>query len=330
MQDQKKRSVPTVFIAGAGCSRGTLDGNECLRPPTAKDFVTDLKSRVPEWAGEYPEISKVVKHLERTPQHVGLEELWTCIDLHAKFPEAFPVLWEPRGPVVRELKSLLVRMYGSSCDELADKVSSTDPCTVATIAKEIQAGDSLISFNYDTVIERIVRHLSTTELRHGKDLRPGTIRFAKPHGSASWPIGSLNYRLTDGEPMWDSLHHADVKNHGGPDPLLLGAVPLKSELIFEVQEYYGARPVFEVIREQWRTVANAVGTAERIVVLGYSFPKEDTYGRFFFREGMTMRNSDLPLQVDFYNRSGDQSAIQDVFPKANPICFKGPVTPAAV
>ena len=74
MHDQKKISVP-VFIAGAGCSRDTLDGNECLRPPTAKDFVTDLNSRVPEWAGEYPEISKVVKHLERTPQYVGLEEL---------------------------------------------------------------------------------------------------------------------------------------------------------------------------------------------------------------------------------------------------------------
>ena len=136
--------------------------------------------------------------------------------------------------------------------------------------------------------------------------------------------------MTDGEPLLDSLDHEQVKQRCGPDALLLGAVPLKSELIFEVQEYYRTGRVFEVIREQWRTVANAVGTAERIVVLGYSFPKEDTYGRFFFREGMTMRNSDLPLQVDFYNRSGDPSAIQDVFPKANPICFKGPVTPAAV
>ena len=185
--------MPTVFIAGAGCSRGTLDGHECLRPPIAKDFVTDLKSRVPDWAVEYPGISKVVEHIEKTTQDVGLEELWTCIDLHAKFPEAFPISWEPRGPVVRELKSLLVRMYGSSCDQLADMVSSTDPCTVATIAREIQAGDSLISFNYDTVIERIVRRLSTTELRHGKDLKSGTIRFASrmdrlPGRLDSWTI----------------------------------------------------------------------------------------------------------------------------------------------
>ncbi|MBI3681771.1 MAG: hypothetical protein HY235_15430 [Acidobacteria bacterium] len=229
------------------------------------------------------------------------------------------------------MKSVLVRTYGRSCDELANKVSDTDSCTVvASVAKEIKAGDSLISFNYDTVIERIVTNLKKT-LRHGKDLKPGTIRFAKPHGSGSWPIGSLDYHVTDGEPLLISLDHEEVKQRCGPDPLLLGAVPLKSELIFEVQEYYRASRVFEVIREQWRAVANAVGTAERIVVLGYSFPKEDTYGRFFFREGMSMRKPlDLPLHVDFYSLSGDQKAIQEVFPTAKPICFKGPVTPAAV
>ena len=299
--------MSTVFIAGAGCSRGTLDGHECLRPPIAKDFVTDLKSRVPEWAVEYPEISKVVEYLKKTTQHIGLEELWTCIDLHAKFPEAFPIPWTPRGQVVWELKRLLVRLYGRTCDALADDVSESDCSTVAAIARRIETGDSLISFNYDTVVERVVKNLSGKMLRHGKDLRPGTIRFAKPHGSASWIIRNLNYRLSDGEPIWDSVTEADVKL--GTDPLLLGAVPLKSELIFEVQEYYRAIRVFEVIREQWRTLANAVATAERIVVLGYSFPKEDTYGRFFFREGMSMRTPlDLPLHVDFYSLSGDQKA----------------------
>ena len=69
--------MATLFIAGAGCSRGTLEAHECLRPPIAKDFVTDLKTRVPDWASEYPAIKKVVEHLEKTGQHVGLEELWT-------------------------------------------------------------------------------------------------------------------------------------------------------------------------------------------------------------------------------------------------------------
>jgi len=40
---QTQRIMATLFIAGAGCSRGTLDRYKCIRPPIAKDFVTDLK-----------------------------------------------------------------------------------------------------------------------------------------------------------------------------------------------------------------------------------------------------------------------------------------------
>ena len=40
---------------------------------------------------------------------------------------------------------------------------------------EIKAGDSRISFNYDTVIEPIVSRVSRTGLMHGKDLKPTTI-----------------------------------------------------------------------------------------------------------------------------------------------------------
>lgn len=284
---------------------------------------------------EYEEIEKVINHLSRTVNKVGLEELWTCIDLHAKFPHDFQIPWgNPRGRVVQELKSALLRFYGRSCDVLAESIDRDDPCTAVTIAKQMQAGDTLISFNYDTVIERVVRNVSSVRLRHGKDLDPvepsGFIRFAKPHGSASWDIIKLKHawhRLVDGEPAMTSLDCGSVLA-GEEDPLLLGAVPLKSELIFEVAERYGARQVFDVVREQWKTLANAIKTAERVVVLGYSFPKEDMYGRFFFREGMSRRKADLPLRVEFYSRSGDCRNIGEVFPAAESICFMGPVQPA--
>jgi hypothetical protein len=70
--------VPTLFIAGAGCSRGTL---ECVRssPPVARQFVNELERR--GWTGEYPELARVIEHARKAYGHVGLEELWTCIDL---------------------------------------------------------------------------------------------------------------------------------------------------------------------------------------------------------------------------------------------------------
>ncbi len=320
--------MPTLFIAGAGCSLGTLQGIRGICPPVAAKFVSELENR--GWANTYPELAKVIKHARKAHPHVGLEELWTCIDLHAKFPGTFPISWEPRGPVVCELKSAVVRMYGSSCDEISGSISTIDTCTVVEIANEMEAGDTLISFNYDTMIERVVSRVAKAPLRHGSGLKPQAIRFAKPHGSTSWRVRSLPHRVTDGEPILGSLTHEAVMNHWPHlDPLLLGAVPLKSELISEVQEYYRSQRVFEVVREQWRTLANAVASATRIVVLGYSFPKEDMYGRFFLNEGRAMRDDGLPLRVEVFDVNPDAvQPIGELFPNAASVCFKGPVSAA--
>jgi hypothetical protein len=188
----------------------------------------------------------------------GLKNFGPVSIFIAKFPEAFPIPWAPRGPVIAELKSAVVRMYGQLCDALSERILPSDrDCTVVGIANEIQAGDTLVSFNYDTLIEQVVTRIAKAPLRHGKCLEPGTIRFAKPHGSTSWSVGNLGYSITEGQPLLKSLGHEVVRRDWPRlDPLLLGAVPLKSELIFEVQEYYRSRRVFEVVREQWRTLAS--------------------------------------------------------------------------
>jgi len=222
----------------------------------------------------------------------------------------------------RELKSALVRMYGVVCDRLADTIAPESDCTVVEIAKKIKAGDTLISFNYDTVIERLVSRIAGVRLRHGKRQVPGITQFAKPHGSTSWQTLNLPHAITEGEPILNSI------SYQGTDALLLGAVPLKSELIYEVQAYYQTPRVFEVVREQWLTLAHAVATAAEIVVLGYSFPKEDTYGRFFFHEGMAMRAEGLKLNIDVFNLNPEDLApVARLFPAAT-FRFRGPVTPA--
>lgn len=320
--------MPTLYIAGAGCSLGTLDHSNDIRPPVAAEFVKELERR--KWIDDYRELAKTIQHLRKTHRHVGLEELWTCIDLHAKFESAFPIAWSPRGPVVSELKSAIVRMYGSCCEQFSKSIASSDCCTVVRdVAKKIEAGDTLVSFNYDTIIEQVVSTTGNVRLRHGKDLKPGTIRFAKPHGSTSWRLSYLPYALTDGNPILESLSYEDVKT-GREDPLLLGAVPLKSELIWEVSKYYGSPRIFEVVREQWQTLANAVATATRIVILGYSFPKEDMYGRFFLNEGKALRGAELSLSIDIFSVSPETvTPVADLFPDGTAIRFMGPVTPAS-
>jgi hypothetical protein len=326
-------AVRTAFILGAGCSYGTLRLCKCSFPPLARDFGSELKKRC-NWETEYPELARVAEHLGTTLPEVGLEDIWTCIDYHAKFPQAFNTEWGQSGNVVLELKSALLRLYGQTCDAVASRLELSNEYTLGEIVNQMKPGDTLISFNYDTLVENLFRKRrgSSPQLRHCHGVPPdGVVRFVKPHGSASWDLHDLDHVPTDGPPALQSLHEDDAKS-GRTDPLMLGAVPIKSELILEVQCCFRVPEVYRVIRDQWRAVADAVRDADRLVVLGYSFPKEDTYGRFFYREAMRERRTRPPLSVEYYEtrerRAQTAAAIFEAFPGKLRVRYRGKVKPA--
>jgi hypothetical protein len=179
-----------------------------------------------------------------------------------------------------------------------------------------------VSFNYDTIAERLARRL-------GKNVKPApqdevvvanAITLAKPHGSTSWSMqchGALDRSAVDGGPRYDSLTLSDYEQKRSP--LVLGAVPIKSELIREVQQKAGRADIFETVARQWRQVVRAVEFADEIVVAGYSFPRQDEYGRFIIREGLRARSqSKRPnLRIRFFetkqNEARSAASIQDLF-----------------
>lgn len=335
-----------AYFVGAGCSFGTLKEDEGRYPPIASQFGPQLAARIGEdLERDYPTLVQVASHFGSPLQKIGLEDLWTCIDYHAKFPATFRIRWEPRGRVVRELKKALLRLYGSACTEVAEQLSLDAKYTLREIIEELKPGDTLISFNYDTVVESLC-HRAGKELFHRCAPDDKVIRFAKPHGSTSWDLmpydPSNRIVALDGEPKRSPL---DALNKNAPkkrrvDPLLLGAVPLKSELISEVQEHYATPRVYDVILSQWRAVADSIRDADKLVVLGYSFPAEDTYGKFFYREAMLERAQRhcSELQVQYYETCDNKDKTRHQIECAlnptkkphvlQPPCFMEKVTPA--
>lgn len=227
----------------------------------------------------------------------------------------------------RQMKKALLEIYGKRCDDAADKLPLTDSYTLGRlIKKELNPGDIIISFNYDTIVERLAHRFGHTLLSveaQEQERRKG-ITLAKPHGSTSWTLdlnkiirGSSQCVIAAGENdgvLLSSLKPTDVDNRR--EPLVLGAVPIKSELIREVQvQLRGSRPVFDTIVRQWRTVVEAIRDADSVVVVGYSFPQEDQYGRFLLKEGIRLRSSELT--VEFFEledrRSEREEVIRDVF-----------------
>ena len=237
------------------------------------------------------------------------------MDYYAKLQEAIPnsLPWTGEHPS-RQMKKALLEIYGKRCDDAANRLPLTDSYTLGQLIKnELNPGDIIISFNYDTIVERLAHRLGRHTLLPvdaQEQNRKKGITLAKPHGSTSWTL-DLNRIISGshqcvisggvhGEVLLNSLDPTDVDS--GREPLVLGAVPIKSELIREVQGFCRSPQVFQTIARQWRVLVEAIRDADSVVIVGYSFPKEDQYGRFLLQEGMRLRNSGLT--VEFFELQG--------------------------
>ena len=256
-----------AFFIGAGASKGTFHSTE-TPVPVAAEFGKALQDIDPQWPFHYPALFKIIEHLGLPLANWGLEPVWTCMDYYAKLHEAIPSSppWSDESP---QMKKALLEVYGRRCDNAADRLQLTDGYTLGQLIKnELNPGDIIISFNYDTIVERLARRFGYTLLSvcaQEQERRKG-ITLAKPHGSTSWTL-DLN-RIRRGSPqqvvsvgehdgvLLNSLGPPDVDNHR--EPLVLGAVPIKSELIREVQGFCGSPQVFQTIARQWCALVEAI------------------------------------------------------------------------
>lgn len=333
-----------LFLFGAGSSAGTFDWNH--HPvPSAAAFGKALRHIDRHWPATFGALAKVVgEHLRRSLDDFSLEELWTCVDWYAKLKPALPPpAWTTDeasrfGP---EIKKLLLVVYGSRCDKAAARLPPDASYTLGRLfAEEIHPGDVIASFNYDTIAERVAANTFSRTLRAvGRSSSGAAITLAKPHGSASWSMNPFTRTLrscdTQGAPLLDSLSAADVDR--GFEPLLLGAVPIKSELILEVQDKLGPhgnswKQIYDTVLSQWGAVVAALASVDCVIIVGYSFPREDTYGRFMIREALRSRSA--PPLVEFFelkDRACErEKEILDAFDhRVRELTYRGPVTPAA-
>lgn len=308
-----------AFFFGAGSSRGTVGA------PVAREFGFALNVMDPNWQIIYPALLQVVQHLHLPLHDWSLESVWSCMDYYAKLRNAIGTTppWTHESP---QFKRAILTLYGQRCDRQADRLPRDDSYTLGRILQnELQLGDRLISFNYDTIVERLARrffhnndhlHLRQADYRYTNYDGQDAIVLAKPHGSTSWILrdatGNTIFTANDGNLRFDSLTDTDVD--AGREPLVLGAVPIKSELIFQVQQQLGVPAVFQIIQEQWRAVVRAIRDADSLVIVGYSFPPEDQYGRFLMQEGVRQRNR-RPLDIEFYalNEQETENRIREIF-----------------
>jgi hypothetical protein len=302
-----------AVILGTGATIGTLG-----KIGGVIGFEKRLTEIHPRWKRDYPDLERAIRDCKNNNEEkIDLDKLWTRIDYYSKFSNILKILdFDEYGPKASiDLRKAILNIY-SFKEEINQICTSRKDFTLKLELRELRRGDALISFNWDTLAENIVMKMLWKNLVQVPDPDSGRhIRLIKPHGSVSWVHKSDgNVIFQEGsKTLLSPMTEKDVHNgHNGAEPLVLGTVPVKSELLREIQKCHPK--VFETISYQWSETLKVISQAEEVVVLGYSFPKEDTYGRFLLQEAVRKRlkNDELP-KVRYYALPDDRCKIEKAF-----------------
>jgi hypothetical protein len=285
-----------VLILGAGSSQGTLGA------PGVAGFLDQLSDVRPNWKTDYAALARVVDDAEQLDekgvalQKAGLDAIWTRIDYYAKLHTSLRRS-DYGAAAAYEMYRAVIDVYALK-DQIADLPTQAKPgrFTLLTLIAGLGVGDVLVSFNWDVAAEHLANRVLEVPVLQAPYPNAGQphVRVVKPHGSLSWRHEGTQVTWHDkGAPRLATVSTAEVGPPGEHNrshsvvPLILGAVPIKSELLREVQGPH--QEVFDLVASQWAEAVSAIERASEVVIAGYRFPPEDAYGRFLLREAVRRR-----------------------------------------
>jgi len=291
---------PLVLLFGAGATRGGFP--ESLPPPPLDTDFFDIAGQI-SGRGTRRLARKVARDvfaLYGRVSGIGLEQYYRDIETRWELgtfatSQNRPKDWEARK---KELEELVRRVLIHTTTDLDDGPAKprTSPVHQALL-RNVRAGDTLITFNYDTVVEESMPNDVhwTPRDGYGVDASGITHNWAK-----SWL----------GDHKLDSTARSKVellKLHGSVNWVLYrtGKVRLKPRP-YVVRSRMG-KPTFDKAavlppgwhkrvnknpyRALWRKARLRLEKCAAIAVIGYSLPETDLIAHALFLEASRMRES---------------------------------------
>jgi hypothetical protein len=149
----------------------------------------------------------------------------------------------------------------------------------------ILPGDVIVTFNWDTLVEKILCERKKEISLKGPDQKK--VSVLKLHGSLSWAQfldGMVPRNSEYWEDLGDGLRH--LKDHSYADLWDQADQPP-----FIVPPIYQKRIRGDFLGQIWRGALHSIVHATKIVVIGYSLPPEDLHARAMMRLAFMMRKS---------------------------------------
>lgn len=287
----------TVYVLGAGCSKN-YEKSEAfpeLEPPLDKDFfemaakVLLEYDKIPEKFKNLISATRSLYHLESTETNgilkewltnsMSLESTFTFIDLKTEYEEGVPrrAFETAYQELVKMMRLTFYRtLKGPSCPVHRE------------LAKRIQNDDTVMSYNYDILADNALFEDCKINERNylvpfgkvyyqGKWMNPreslSRIKLVKLHGSLNWlscrRCSLLFCFLGEKTPENYSLGTPASVKCPNPD---CNSNELEHVLIPPVLNKDYDLPGMKLL---WKTAEAELGSADRVVVIGYSLPPTD-------------------------------------------------------
>jgi hypothetical protein len=208
-------------------------------------------------------------HCEREgdPAYPPFEEFLSLAYAAEDLPRYKDGLWARR-------QKCALRLLTDGLSSIATRKRAEQKPLLRAFARGLEPGDVVVTFNWDTLVERSLVAAGKPISLAGHD--PSRISILKLHGSLSWvkwepgvkpkEPGHL-LRLSPGIGTTKDYAYADVWDALDTPPLIVPPIAAK-------------RPVRgEFFTRLWSDAYGAVKTAEKVVVIGYSMPNDDLQAR---------------------------------------------------
>ena len=297
--------MKTLYIIGAGCTRNYKPSNEFgLESPLDNDFFEMCNEIILKKERLLKVFNDLVEHLnflfglklgsEEKLGSFSLETVTTILDLESR---------EKGRQYIDSLINLICIVFDIVLQGPISPIHKE-------LAKRFQPNDTVISYNYDIVLDNSLMEVKKLEegiyklnfdQKHNGDWRTcenqiSDIVILKLHGSMNWlkcsRCGALLFyegRKAVAELSYQIMGLKEpTRDFNCP---FCQARELRTLLIPPLleKEMYG-----EEFRYLWHLAERAIVSAERIVVVGYSLPPTDFYSEFLLRKAVSRRFRDKP------------------------------------
>lgn len=292
---------PVVVIFGAGASHGGLDKISEVPPPVDRDFFDVANQLVGHGT---PKLAKKVLndvwHLYSRTNDVGLESYYRDLETRAIIGEFaqtsnHPKDWHRRQ---KELEELIRRVYIHTTVNPAPSksVAPLESETHKSILEKLKEGDTIITFNYDLIIEESFssaglwnpidgygiqtsaktkgwtkRWLNRKEYKKGDKSK---ISLLKLHGSLNWQV-----------------HPTGVTIRLKPKPYNVSKNKEKTrfEKISILPPGWNKRIDRNPYKKFWRAARLQLEKCKTLIILGYSLPETDLLAHALLAEVVRAR-----------------------------------------